>query len=188
MAYCNLANVYLLLEDYPEAQKAATEALEMATAVGCNNDLMYATIMQNFGDANRGMGDFAAAEKSLKKCLQIKEQKLPANDPEWANLYCDLGKLYRDMGDQPQAEQYFLLALHSAEKALGENHSLVGYTCKHYARCLRKQGRDSESESFEKRAADIEGYRSSPNFYSSLICQDILYRNDTAAPALEHDR
>ncbi|MFA6209235.1 MAG: tetratricopeptide repeat protein [Candidatus Obscuribacterales bacterium] len=159
VAHINIADHLLFLERYDSALDEANKALTILDTQGFGDSLIRATLLQNLGHAQLGLGNLEEAKSNLTKAASSKAKFMAAKDPEWAQLNLDLARLYVALNDKPNADSHFSKAVDFGDRLLGKNHPKLAYIYKQYATYLDQTHRESQAEVLRVKAKEIEDER-----------------------------
>jgi CHAT domain-containing protein/tetratricopeptide (TPR) repeat protein len=157
----DLAEMLRLQADYGGAETWLTRAKAAAESTG-EDDVLYATILNNLAGIHRDLDDYAAAERLLLRALEISE-KHAAEDPlRLATAELNLAELDRVQGKASQAERRYRRALELARRNLPEHDPRLVYHLNQLAVLYSEMGRYEDALPLRKEAAAIVGSQSTP--------------------------
>ena len=103
----NLANVYLELKEYKEAEKLLEKALSLSKEL--KNEEKIATVHSSFAAFKYLLGEVDTALDYYLKSLDIREKL--QDEQGKATLYFNIGTIYSNIQDRENAEKYLLKAI-----------------------------------------------------------------------------
>lgn len=153
----NLANVEVLLGDFPQAERAGRRAVDVNARhpdVGPEHP-QTASAMHCLAAVMSAKGDFSAAEELLGKAVRIKEKASGHDSLDAMTSLQDLAGIYYDRGDYADAEPLRQRILASFEKYAGPEHPETAVAINNTARLYRAMGLYKRAEPLQRRAGDI---------------------------------
>lgn len=106
----NLGRAYLLSSDYESARNIFSELTDEGSLSDYNN----ITVLENLGDAYRGLGDNTKAINNYEKALKIAQDNLVT--PKVTDLNSKLAGIYSKQNNVPKAEEFYSNSLSLATK------------------------------------------------------------------------
>ena len=150
----NLANVYIDLAKYDEAESLLKQAVEMLERdFGANYPLLTRSLGA-LGALYGEQGRYGDAEAQLARAVQLAEQS--GSGFLIATALNNLATHYHVEGRHVEAESLFQRALMVLEKVLdGADHPTLGNVLSNFTRLLQNQGRYKEAMLFHRRILRI---------------------------------
>ena len=156
MSLNNLANVYMDLARYDEAESLLKQAVEALEKKFGADYLLLGQVLGALGELYREQGRYRDAEKQLNRALQLAEQG--KSGLQLATALNNLATHYAVEGRSIEAESLYQRALTVLEKALGGvDHPALGDVLSNFIRLLQNQGRYQEAILFHRRVLRIMG-------------------------------
>jgi CHAT domain-containing protein/Tfp pilus assembly protein PilF len=151
----HLANVYLHLGQFDEAEPLYKEALQLREKAVPPNQQAVAVSLNDMGSLYYNMQRFADAADFYTKALSLREHVLPPDSPLIGATLNDLGATYRNLGRNQDAEPLLMRALSIRQKALGAEHPDVAETLSNIGTLFIVQNRFAEAEKFLRQALEV---------------------------------
>ncbi|MBN2314508.1 MAG: tetratricopeptide repeat protein [Sedimentisphaerales bacterium] len=151
-----LAQTYLSLGEYEQAEPHFRRALELNKASLDPNDPNIAITMSNLAQLLQDTSRLAEAESFLEQALEIMETSYGPNHPRVAVALNNLATLFYDTNRLADAERLFCRALTIQEKTLGPNDPKVAIDLNNLGELLRATNRLDEAEPLFRRALAID--------------------------------
>jgi TonB family protein len=154
-ALINLAEIYLAKKSYREALSLYERLLKSNEKAAGPDDPSNTVLLDKVGFLRYLIGDYKGAENSYRRSLAITEKISGAEGEQTAQAIFNLAELYRFTNSYQKAEPLYRRALPLLEKSSATEHpKLVGWL-ESYACLLSRLDRETESEGFRKRAAEM---------------------------------
>jgi tetratricopeptide (TPR) repeat protein len=149
----NLANLYVALQRYAEAERHYERGARIAEAKG---GLMLADVLNNWANLYQVQGKFASAEPLCQRSLAIREEILGPDDLHVAASLNNLAALYDSQRRHAEAEPLYLRSLRIKERRLGLDHLDVAATLDNLAMLYDAQKRKEDADSARTRSQRIK--------------------------------
>ena len=153
----NLASLYREQRKLAESEALYDQAFEVMKQPGAVNDLVRASILNDYAALQKAKGDSAAAMKAIEECVSIRERKLPPNNPHVIAAWTSLGDLYYSQRQYGRAEELFRKAAATCEQSVGKNERTCAAAYNGLALTLSVRGlKDEANRLFERALAIFE--------------------------------
>ena len=152
---------------------------EIQSRLGENN-LYFASSLNNLALLYKSQGRYAEAELLCKRSLSLIEQLLGENNLYFATSLNNLAGLYQCQSRYAEAEPLYKHSLSLREQLLGENDPIVATSLNNLAVLYESQGRYAEAEPLCKRGLSlIEQLLGENNLYFATILNTlaVLYES-----------
>lgn len=106
----NLGRAHLLSGDYEDARKTFSEVIKEGSLSNYNN----IAVLENLGDAHKGLGDNTKAIGNYEKALKIAQDNLVT--PKITDLNSKLAGIYSKQNNVPKAEEFYSNSLSLATR------------------------------------------------------------------------
>ena len=106
---------------YPEAEKDALEGLRIREKIVGPNSTEAAESLRTLGTLYSAQDEWKKSDEVISRQLAILRQTNP-DSPDVASALNDLALVKMELGDLDGAEKYFLEAMNSTERVLGQDH------------------------------------------------------------------
>jgi eukaryotic-like serine/threonine-protein kinase len=150
------AQVLLKVARYPEAEKAAREALELRERAYGPESPEVAAVLGTVAIVEMEAGKYAEARAADEHALAIIRGKLGPDQPEALPMLNALAGMARYRSDYDGAAAYLQQALTLAERSLGPTSAAVGTISGNLAVVLGAQRRYDEAHAAFRRALEIK--------------------------------
>ena len=118
----NLANVYLMQEEYEKAAPIHLQALQLSTALNGIDHPFTMDAMNNYAYDNMQMGEFKIAEYGFRQVIELRKKALGPTHPRVFSSLQKLGNLLTEMERYQEAEAVYAEAVSIGTQELGEDH------------------------------------------------------------------
>lgn len=150
-AYLNLAELYVALGKYGDAESAFERVVESYRKLNAN-DVRLADVLTRMALVQVAMTDTGKAEAAYKESLRLKETALGSHDPATIKSLQDLAEFYHFKEDYDKAIPYYRRLLPFHEKAKGpKQKGELATVVDRYACALRKVKKEDEASALEDR-------------------------------------
>ncbi len=176
----NLANEYLALGQYPQAENLQLRSLEIRKTVFGAKSLDVAASLNNLGLVLKEQAKFKQAEAAYLNSVEIRKTALKNNDVLFSESYTNLALLYMAQARYERAETYFLDSKKIDEAAYGRDHPEVATDLAALAELYRLTGRFSLAQENLQRSINIRKEKLAPNHPLTRETQNslaIVYQN-----------
>jgi tetratricopeptide (TPR) repeat protein len=151
----NLATLFREQRRFEEAEKTYMEVFELVKNPATVNELLLATVMNDYGVLQKLKGNTAAALQALERCAEIRERKLPAGHPHLISIWTSLADLQYSMREFAVSEKLFRKAVETCDASLGKQHRVCAPAVNGLALTLVVRGMPDEAERLFQRALAI---------------------------------
>lgn len=153
--YSGLGRIYSYREEYNDAEKAFSKALEIEIDYRGSENFFTAIRMNNLASLYTKTQRYDKAVKLYLDAYRILENSFGYYHEEVANTACHLAGLYQDVKNIYESEKYYKTCL-EIRKTIFNDHPFVASTMNNYAAMLRSIGRFSEAEILFRNAVKID--------------------------------
>ncbi len=150
-----IATSYSALGLYDRALPIAEQALALRREHLGSNDPALSESMDDVGQINAFVADYARAEPLLNEALALRRAHLPEDDPAVIESLGHVGALLQDRGEFQSATQLFREALERSEHRFGADSVEAAHCMDNLATNLQNLGRASDAESLYRHALAI---------------------------------
>tara|TARA_R110002050_G_scaffold230368_1_gene366175 strand:- start:76 stop:3384 length:3309 start_codon:yes stop_codon:yes gene_type:complete len=140
---------------YKKAKFYAEKAVLIAKKELGEDNLSYATSLNNLAILYESMGCYSDAEPLYSQAIEIYKTQLGKEHPDYARSLNNLAELYVSMGHYPDAETLYTEALEVRKAELGEDHPDYASSLNNLAVLFKKMGRYDEAEPLYSQAIEI---------------------------------
>jgi len=172
--FLGVASFYKGQGEYNLAAATLTKCCEEIQSRLGENNLYFASSLNNLALLYKSQGRYAEAELLCKRSLSLIKQRLGENHPSVATSVNNLALLYQCQGRYTEAESLYKHSLSLREQLLGENHLDVAQSLNNLAVLYELQGRYAEAEPLCKRGLSlIEQLLGENNLYFATILNNL---------------
>jgi tetratricopeptide (TPR) repeat protein len=139
------------------------------TIDGNENPESTATILNNLGDLENGLGNPDKANEWLKQCLQIREGTLPPDHPLLAVTMDNLAKARAKMSLIHEASAFFERALRIRARVFGSDHPETNNSRVNWGTCLFENKEYDKAGQLFIRAWQSDSLRFGKEHYYSVM-------------------
>ncbi|MBL8268180.1 serine/threonine-protein kinase [Steroidobacter sp.] len=190
----NLANLHLIQERYPEAERWLVRAQAALDKRGGQLSLDRANIYNNLAHATHGLEDYERAEKYYAQAQVMYEQLFPDGNPDLASLLNNRALLAEDRGRPDEALALHRRSLEVRQRVFGSEHPMVVVALANVARNSTKLDPSLSLTMAQDAAAMADRVYTEPasrhaSVYATLAEARLATNDlDGAANALQHAR
>jgi tetratricopeptide (TPR) repeat protein len=122
-----LADIFLLVEDYPALEGVALDAIRLGAAIPGENIQKLEERLRRLAVAQDKNGRFTDALKTFEQAVTLREKRYGATHVETGNLLAEIGRICRARGfhEQAQASLKRALAIHEAHYGVNSPETLA---------------------------------------------------------------
>jgi tetratricopeptide (TPR) repeat protein len=174
-SYNDIAKLYVALAQYDEAEKYYQKALSINKKILGENNLQYASNLDNLGDVYLAQGFADQAENYYSQAFNIRISYLKGDDYNAiADSYTRLGRLYLVLEDFDKSQTYYEKVLTIRKKVFGDKHPAVANSYNNLALLYQEQRNNEKCREYYENALKI--YEDNPTYqqHPSLA---LLYYN-----------
>jgi len=178
--FLGVASFYKGQGEYNLAAATLTKCCEEIQSRLGENNLYFASSLNNLAGLYLSQGRYAEAEPLYKRSLSLIKQRLGENHPSVATSVNNLAGLYQCQSRYAEAEPLYKHSLSLREQLLGENDPIVATSLNNLAVLYESQGRYAEAEPLCKRGLSlIEQLLGENNLYFATILNTlaVLYES-----------
>ena len=175
----NLANFYLALGQYAEAEPRLRQSLAISREVLGPKHPGYAAALNNLAGLCQSTGDCGRAEPLLREALQVIADCYGRRHPDYATALNNLAGLYYTQEDYARAEPLFVEALELRKELIGTRHPDYATSLNNLAGLYEATGDYAKAETLYQQALDLRREllgREHPDYAASLNNLAGLYR------------
>jgi tetratricopeptide (TPR) repeat protein len=161
-AEVSLAGAALAQSHFPEAEKHARRALELAKPTLPGNHPIVAVALNHLAQACRGQGQYVEAESRFREAIATWEAAFGPNHPDLAHGLVGLAGLYHDRQRDSGAESLYRRAIDILRKSDGPEAPEVLVANSDLAEVLRAERRYTESDKLSRTAIALMEHKFEP--------------------------
>jgi tetratricopeptide (TPR) repeat protein len=167
-----LADAYIRMGNYKEAESLLEEAMAVARKIGTTWSRERAETLGHLGQLMSKQGELVKGEKHYREAVQILESILPSDDEALSIPLSNLGCVLDDLGQKEESERLHRRALANDLRAFGPFHPRVA-TRNHNVGCLlRSVGRLAEARDCFLTTLEID--RTKPGSRAQELARDLI--------------
>ncbi|MGB6298160.1 MAG: CHAT domain-containing tetratricopeptide repeat protein [Rivularia sp. (in: cyanobacteria)] len=148
----NLAELYRIQGNYPEAQPLLIESTEMRKRLLGENHPDVAQSLNNLAAFYVIQGNYSEAEDYFFQALDLWKIHLGEEDEEIATILNNIAEVYREQGRYAESEKMHIKALNMRQSLFGEKHSDVAQSLDNLATIYENQARYQDAEKIHLQA------------------------------------
>lgn len=141
--------------NYDQAMGVAAQACDFARQFFGEDNLNFATCLDNLALLYKAMGNYSCAAKNMSQALEIQRKFLGENNPDFVTGLNNLANLYKTTGRYTQAEPIYLKAINIVSKEIGEDNEYFAGSLNNLASLYKSMGNYLAAEPLYDKAKDI---------------------------------